>query len=137
MDTTGALYRQPATKPGGSDAGPHGPRSRSGASQSGRGAAARAASVPLTSRTPVPGSPASSVRTSRVSPHQRVTRSLSSTRCGPQMAPATADVVCCGGWPAWTVTASPASARHTAVVSPATPAPITSTSPARSVTPRR
>ena len=137
MDTTGAVYRQPAAKPAGKAAGSHAARPGSGAAQSGQGYAARAASTPETSRIPVPGSAASTVSTSRVSAHQRVTRSLCSTRCGPQMAPATADVVCPGSRPAWTVTPSPASARHTAVVSPTTPAPITSTSPARSATPRR
>ena len=136
MDTTGAVYRQPAVNPAGRAAGSQGPRSLKGAAQPGRGYAARATSMPLTSRTPAPGSVASAVSTSRVSAHHRVTRLVSSTRCRPQMAPATADVVCCGDCLAWTVTASPDSARHTAVVSPATPAPITSTSSARSVTPR-
>jgi hypothetical protein len=44
------------------------------------------------------------------------------------MAPATEDVVSCGGRSAWTSTRSPCSARQIAVVSPDTPAPTTSTS---------
>ena len=45
MDTTGAVYRQPAVNPAGSAAGSHGPRSLSGAAQPGRGYAARATSI--------------------------------------------------------------------------------------------
>ena len=83
---------------------------------------------PALARRPVAGS------TSRVSAHHRRTRSLSSTRCGPQIAPATAEVVCAGRWAVRMATARPSSARHTAVVSPMTPAPRTRTSVARSVT---
>jgi hypothetical protein len=81
--------------------------------------------TPLASRTPVPGWPASPASVPSVSAHHSATRSLSSTRCGPQIAPATADVVCAGGLAAWMTTDRPASARQMAVVRPATPAPIT------------
>ena len=59
---------------------------------------------------------------------QRSTRSSIPTRCGAQIAPAAADVVRSGGKAALIFTATPASARQTAVVSPDTPAPITRTS---------
>ena len=60
-----------------------------------------------------------------------------STRCGPQIAPATAEVVSGGGRSARTSTDRPASARQTAVVRPDTPAPTTSTSGLVFATPRR
>src|SRR5215468_9663755 len=72
--------------------------------------------------------PASSRSAVRVAPRHRVARSLVSTRCGPQIAPATAEVVSGGSRSARTSTLWPASARHTAVVRPETPAPTTSAS---------
>src|SRR5215467_13907060 len=92
------------------------------------GGAPRAASTPVAIRTPVAGSAANSRSWASVTRAHRAVRWLSSTRCGPQMAPATDEVVSAGGLAARIVTRSPASARHTAVVSPETPAPTTRTS---------
>ena len=47
------------------------------------------------------------------------------TRCGPQIAPAAAEVIIGARRAAATVTPQPASARQIAVVRPDTPAPIT------------
>ncbi|COV11055.1 Uncharacterised protein [Mycobacterium tuberculosis] len=78
-------------------------------------------------RTPVAGSLAKSRNTCNdCSIHPRTLATGSFGR-GPQTAPATADVVCCGNAAAHTRTGHPASARHMADVSPLTPAPITMT----------
>src|SRR5215470_9298931 len=136
MRTSGARYRQPEANPLGRLPAGHGtaPSSRS---QSGgcpaaagvpAGGAPRAASTPVAVRTPVAGSPANSRSCARVTRAHRAVRGLSSTRCGPQIAPATEEVVSAGGAAARMVTRGPASARHIAVVSPETPAPTTRTS---------
>src|SRR5690348_2198422 len=92
------------------------------------GGVPRVASTPVAIRTPVAGFAANSRSWARVTRAHRAVRGLSSTRCGPQIAPATEEVVSAGGVAARMVTRSPASARHTAVVSPETPAPTTRTS---------
>ena len=74
------------------------------------------------------GPAASSRSAARVAPRHRVGRSPVSARCGPQIAPATAEVVSGGSRSARISTDRPASARQTAVVRPDTPAPTTSTS---------
>src|SRR5262249_31346024 len=79
-------------------------------------------------RTPVAGSAANSRSRARVSRPHRAARGLSSTRCGPQIAPATEEVVSPGGAAVRMTTRAPASARQIAVVSPETPAPTTRTS---------
>src|SRR5215510_4203555 len=87
--------------------------------------------MPSATRTPVPSRPGAAARSrsaARVAPRHRVARPLVSTRCGPQIAPATAEVVSGGSRSARISTPWPASARHTAVVRPETPAPTTSTS---------
>src|SRR5260370_12979789 len=69
-----------------------------------------------------------------VRPPHRLTGASIPTRCGPQIAPAAAEVVRCGGSAAATVTAYPASARQTAVARPEIPAPMTRTSGSPRVT---
>src|SRR6516164_1178774 len=136
MRTSGARYRQPEANPVGRLSAGHGTppssRSQSGGSSAAAGAPAggapRAATTPVAARTPVAGSAANSRSSARVTRAQRAVRGLSSTRCGPQIAPATEEVVSAGGAAARMVTRSPASARQTAVVSPETPAPTTRTS---------
>src|SRR5215831_2053955 len=136
MRTSGARYRQPEANPLGRPPAGHG-TAPSSASQSGgfraapgalAGAAPRSASTPVAIRTPVAGSAANSRSLARVTRAHWAVRGLSSTRCGPQIAPATEEVVSAGGAAARMVTRSPASARHTAVVSPETPVPTTRTS---------
>jgi hypothetical protein len=56
------------------------------------------------------------------------------TRCGPQIAPAAAEVVWRGGSAAAIAVLTPASAKQIAVVRPITPAPMTSTSLSVNVT---
>src|SRR5262249_34328882 len=140
MRTSGAPYRQPEANPLGRLPAGQGtaPSSRiqSGGSWAAAGVSAgevldgvpRAASTPVAIRTPVAGSAANSRSRARGTSAHRAVRGLSSTRCGPQIAPATEEVVSAGGVAARMVTRSPASARHTAVVSPETPAPTTRTS---------
>src|ERR1700722_8742072 len=84
--------------------------------------------MPLTMRTPVPGSAASLDRTSSPVRPQSRTRSGGPTRTSPQTAPAATEVVRSGGAAVLIVTLSPASARLIPVVRPHTPAPITSAS---------
>src|SRR5260370_11222089 len=69
-----------------------------------------------------------------VRPPHRLTGASIPTRCGPEIAPAAAEVVRCGGSAAATVTAYPASARQIAVVRPEIPAPMTRTSGSPRVT---
>ena len=125
MVSTGAVYRQPATNPSGSSAAAQYRKAGISADQPGGSAGWRQASVPDAIRTPVPGSPARSRSVSRPARYHAATRPLSSTRCGPQIAPAATEVVSSGSRAARTVTARPASARQIAVVRPHTPAPIT------------
>ena len=128
MVSTGAAYCQPSTNPPGSSAAAHRRKSGISSDQPGGSAGWRQASVPRTIATPVPGWPARSRSVSRPALAHAATRPPSSTRCGPQIAPATAEVVSSGSRAARIVTAKPASARQIAVVRPHTPAPITSTS---------
>src|SRR5690348_2394650 len=151
MRTSGAPYRHPEANPPGRLSAAHGTASSS-RSQSGGfwavarvlaggahaggvlaggalvGGVPRVASTPVAIRTPVAGSAANSRSWARVTRAHRAVLGLSSTRCGPQIAPATEEVVSAGGAAARMVTRIPASARHTAVVSPETPAPTTRTS---------
>src|SRR3984957_11838930 len=84
--------------------------------------------MPLTMRTPVPGSAASLDRTSSPVRPQARPRPGGPTRTSPQTAPAATEVVRSGGAAVLIVTLSPASARLIPVVRPHTPAPITSAS---------
>src|SRR5579859_3043626 len=145
MCASGAVYRQPLANPAGRSPARHGLASRPSSQSGGTGGPAappparlagaltggggpRVPCTPVTGRTPVAGSAASSRSTARVSRPHRVTRALSSTRCDPQIAAATEDVVSAGGAAARMTTRAPASARQIAVVSPVTPAPTTRTS---------
>src|SRR4030088_676171 len=129
METIGAASRQPVTYPAGSSAGSHGLGPSSELIQS-KGSACCAADtvMPLARRTPVAGSALISTSLDMVRLPHRATRSSIPTRCGPQIAPAAAEVVRSGGSAAATATVRPASARQIAVVRPDTPAPITRTS---------
>src|SRR5215470_7850478 len=135
MRTSGARYLQPEANPPGRLPAGHAvaPSSRRQSRGSAAAAAAprgvpRVASTPVAIRTPVAGSAANSRNRARVATPHRAARGLSSTRCGPQIAPATEEVVSAGGAAVMITTRAPDSARQTAVVSPLTPAPATSTS---------
>src|SRR5258707_8597512 len=119
----------------GSPAGSQGVGPSSALIQS-RGSACCAAdtAMPLATCTPVAGSRVISRSLAMVRLPHRPTRASIPTRCGPQIAPAAAEVVRCGGSAAATVTAYPASARQIAVVRPETPAPMTRTSGSPPVT---
>ncbi len=82
--------------------------------------------MPLVSRTPVVRSSASWRKISRDRRPHWSTLSFGSTRYGPHIAPAASDVTP-GTCSAITCSKAPASARTTAVVSPTTPAPTTTT----------
>src|SRR5215475_64101 len=137
MRTSGARYRQPEANPLGRSPAGHGTAPSSRCQPCGTGEAAavpsgggvpRVPSMPVAIRTPVAGSPANSRSRARVCTAHRSARGLSSTRCGPQIAPATEEVVSAGGAAVRMTTRAPDSARQIAVVSPETPAPTTSTS---------
>src|SRR5919107_5723847 len=130
MDTTGATYRQPAAKPAGRSPGPHIRNSASRSRQGGGSTGRRDASTPGTSVTPVAGSADNARIVSSVSKLHAATRGPTSTRDGLHVAPAAKDVVAGPVPEAQILTLYPASARQTAVVSPDTPAPMTSTSSA-------
>ncbi len=125
MVTTGAANRHPAANPAGISWRAQSRKPARPVTQSGGPSCLRDAWRPVSVRTAAAGSAVSSSRRARVMSAQLAARSSMPTRCGPQIAPAAAEVV----WPAGTAAAictiAPASARQTAVVSPDTPAPIT------------
>src|ERR1035438_4413161 len=132
MSTTGALNLQPVAYPAGT--GPAGCGGCPSTVLIQSGGSCREfldASMPASSRTPVAGLSSISSSLASVTVVHRTTRSSIPTRCGPQSAPAAAEVVACGGAAACTPTASPASARQMAVVRPETPAPMTTASSSR------
>src|SRR5260221_11474846 len=135
MEMMGAASRQPLAYPAGSSAGSHGLGPSSALIQS-NGSACRTADAarPVARRTPVAGLATISSSLAMVRLPHLLTRSSIPTRCGPQIAPAAAEVVRCGRSAAATVTASPASARQIAVVRPEIPAPMTRTSGSPRVT---
>src|SRR5882757_3900329 len=131
MSISGTRPHWPLAKPDGSSARPQ--LTRPGTmvtwgGRSSRGSLARLAIRPRVRRTPVAGSWASAVNSVRLRRLQRSTCSAGSAKAGPHIAPAIAEVVCRGRSVLITLVRTPASARHTAVVRPITPAPMTSTS---------
>src|SRR4029453_1186790 len=90
----------------------------------------RDASTPGISVMPVAGSADNARIISSVSKLHAATRGLASARYGLPVAPAAKEVVAPPVPEDQILTLNPASARQTAVVSPDTPAPMTSTSPA-------
>src|SRR5271165_107369 len=128
MLTTGAVYRQPETNPGGSSLSRQSRTSPRRSIQSGGSAGTRDSSRPASDRIPVAGSFSRSRSTSRlVRAHSRI-RWAGPAMTGPQTAPAAADVDAPGGAAVRIPTRRPDSARQMAVVRPTTPAPITRTS---------
>src|SRR5207253_9632679 len=91
-------------------------------------ASPREASMPETIRTPVPDLSARFWNSLNDRWLHFMTRSLGSTRYGPQIAPAAIDVVSAASAAVRMRTARPASARQIPVVSPETPQPMTSAS---------
>jgi hypothetical protein len=108
MSIMGTANRQPQTNPAGRSPIEHGRISSSRSAQSGGSAGVRDASTPGTIRTPVPGISASSRSVPRVANPQSRTWSLGSTRYGPHMASAAADVVSADGCAVRTRTRKPA-----------------------------
>jgi hypothetical protein len=79
------------------------------------------------SRTPVPESAASAVNSRSDTSVHAIVLAIGSWNDGPHSAPATTEVLRCGGSAVQTRTRRPASARQIPVVKPLTPAPTTTT----------
>ncbi len=129
MSTSGTVTQNPAAKPGGSSSGAQGVRSPSA------GTGSRLANCPRRMVTPVPATSASAVNSTIEARSRRPAGSSAAAIGGPIIAEATADVVCAGARRVRTSTRCPRSARHTAVLNPITPAPITTTSGRVAVSP--
>jgi len=121
----GAVYLTPEAKPGGSSSGDSVRPSGNSEIHCEWAPATGDTSIPLTCLIAAFGSAAWADRTLSPTRAHRCTRGEVLVRVGPQIAPATNDVVRSGGSAARTRVASPASASVIAVASPTTPAPTT------------